>query len=126
MAFMIVVDDSKTIRTLVRKALEDGGHEVIEAVDGVDAMAQLSSPPKTIEMIISDINMPNMDGLTMVQKLREQPTFQKTPVIVLSTETSPEMKSKGKEIGVTAWMAKPPNPAKLLEAVGKILAMTKA
>lgn len=124
MAKILLVDDSATIRSVIRKALEPASHMVMEAVDGADGLVKLGefSP----DIIMTDINMPNIDGLTFSQRVKENDSWKKIPIVVISTEASPEMKAKGKEIGVAAWMIKPPNPAKLLEAIEKLMAMQAA
>jgi two-component system, chemotaxis family, chemotaxis protein CheY len=124
MATILVVDDSKTIRTSLRRPLELAGHEVIEAEDGRDGLAKLETAK--VDMILSDINMPEMDGLTMCKHIKENAKYKHIPIVVVSTEASPEMKAEGKSAGVLAWMIKPPNPAKLVEAVAKVIEMKQA
>lgn len=124
MAKILIVDDSATIRTIVKKALEPGQFELKEAGDGVEALEQVKG--FMADLVISDINMPNMDGLTMVENLRKIPQYASTPVIVLSTEASQEMKNRAKAAGVTAWMVKPPDSQKLFQAAEQILKMKKS
>lgn len=119
MARILVVDDSLTIRALLKRTLIQAGHEVVEAVDGGDGLLKLSEGK--FELILSDINMPQMDGLAMIEQIRQNPQHARLPIFVISTEVRPEMKTKGKQIGVTAWMTKPPNPASLIDAITQVL-----
>lgn len=121
MGKILVVDDSATIRLTLKRALIAAGFEVMEAVDGVDGLNKLASDGASVSLILSDINMPNMDGLTMCQKIKETASLSSIPIFIISTEGGVDMKTKGKELGITAWMNKPPNPTKLVEAVMKIL-----
>lgn len=125
MAHLLVVDDSGTIRTILKKILEGAGHQVSEAEDGADALGKLGAQETLPDIILSDVNMPNMDGLTMSSKIKQDAKLKSIPIVVISTELGGDMKAKGKEIGVTAWMSKPANPEKLLEVVGKIMTMKK-
>lgn len=121
MAKVIVVDDSAAIREQVKKALEGKGHSVVEACDGVDGLAKIMQI-KTPDLVISDINMPGMDGIAMLTKARDQLGGVKFPVFVLTTETSDTLKTSGKAVGVLAWINKPCDATKLLAAVDKVLA----
>jgi len=120
---ILVVDDSDAVRVQVKSALESAGFTVVEGVDGLDGVAK-ANENKDAKLIISDVNMPRMDGLTMVIRLREIPEFKETPVFMLTTETDPNMKDKGKAAGVRAWMVKPFNSEKMILGVKKILGMS--
>jgi two-component system, chemotaxis family, chemotaxis protein CheY len=116
---ILVVDDSSSMRQVVRMALKAGGYEVIEACDGKDALAKLSG--QKIHLVISDVNMPNMDGITFVQELKKIPTYKFMPVIMLTTEAGEAKKKEGQAAGVRAWVVKPFQPTQLLQAVSKLV-----
>lgn len=122
MAKIMIVDDSESLRDQLKKSLEGAGHQVIEGCDGVDGLEKLQANPD-IRLVLCDVNMPRMDGLTMCQKARELPVFSRLPVVMLTTEANPEMKARGKEAGVLAWITKPYVESKLLAAVEKIARM---
>lgn len=115
---ILIVDDSETLRTQLRKDLESGGHKVIEAEDGFDGLNKIGENP-SLGLIICDVNMPKMDGLTMCEKLKELKTYS-GPIIMMTTESSAEMKARGKAAGVLAWITKPYHAEKLLSVIGKI------
>lgn len=104
---------------MVAFALKSDGHAVIEAADGVEALAMANA--HAIDLVLTDQNMPNMDGITFVRTLRGLPNFAKTPILVLTTEFTDDKKMKGKEAGANGWLVKPFNPHKLLEIVNKFL-----
>ena len=106
MAKILVVDDSSTVRDEVAGFLRKNGLDVDTAVDGKDGLAKLRTSPGT-RLVISDVNMPNMDGLTMVEKIRGELANQTVNVIMLTTESSPAMKERGKAAGVKGWIVKP-------------------
>ncbi len=117
---LLIVDDSTMLRDMLTYALNEGGYsEVTEAVDGVDGLAKAKQTQ--FDLIISDVNMPNMDGLTMISQIRELPQYSKTPILVLTTERSDNMKTKGKAVGATGWIIKPFVPDQLLKAVNIVL-----
>ena len=117
---LLIVDDSKMLRDMLSYALNDGGYmDVDEAVDGLDGLVKAKS--KQYDLVISDVNMPNMDGITFVGELRKLPQYSKTPILVLTTERSDEIKSKGKAAGATGWIVKPFVPDQLLKAVNIVL-----
>ena len=117
---LLIVDDSTMLRDMLSYALNEGGYnDVTEAVDGVDGLNKAKST--NFDLIISDVNMPNMDGITMVSEVRQLPQYSKTPILVLTTERSDEMKSKGKAAGATGWIVKPFVPDQLLKAVNIVL-----
>ena len=100
--------------------LEGEGYEVITAEDGVDALKKLNSIDKKVDLIIVDINMPNMDGITLIREVKKLDQFKFTPIIVETTETQVELKAKGKEAGATGWITKPFSPEQLLAAIRKV------
>lgn len=116
---ILIVDDSSSLRQVVKIALADAGYTVIEACDGKDALAKLNG--EKIHLIISDVNMPNMDGITFVTEAKKIAEYRFTPVIMLTTESQDDMIQKGKQAGVKAWMVKPFKPAQMLDAVSKLL-----
>ena len=117
---LLIVDDSTMLRDMLSYALNDGGYnDVTEGIDGVDGLEKAKS--MTFDLVITDVNMPNMDGLTFVDELRKLPQYSKTPILVLTTERSDEMKSKGKAAGATGWIVKPFVPDQLLKAVNIVL-----
>lgn len=120
MAKLLIVDDSTMLRDMLNYALNEGGYnDVVEAVDGVDGLSKAKST--TFDLIITDVNMPNMDGLTLIKELRKLPQYISRPILVLTTERSDEMKAKGKASGATGWIVKPFVPDQLLKAVNIVL-----
>jgi two-component system, chemotaxis family, chemotaxis protein CheY len=116
---ILTVDDSSTMRQMIAFTLKGADFEVIEAGDGVEALEV--APGKQVSLVITDVNMPRMDGLTLVQRLRALPEFRFTPILVLTTESGGDMKQKGKEAGATGWIVKPFSPEKLLDVVNKVI-----
>jgi two-component system chemotaxis response regulator CheY len=121
MAKILVVDDSSTVRDEVAGFLKSNGLDVTTAVDGKDGLAKLKADPD-IKLVIADINMPNMDGLTMVEKIRSELGNSSVNLIMLTTESSPQMKERGKAAGVKGWIVKPFKGAAVLEAFKKMVA----
>lgn len=119
MRSILAVDDSASMRQMVSFTLRSSGYEVIEAVDGQDALDKIGG--KQVDLVLTDQNMPRMDGLTLIKQLREQDRFKSTPILVLTTESSDEMKQAGRAAGATGWMVKPFDPKRLLEVIGKVL-----
>lgn len=119
MAKILAVDDSASMRQMVSFTLKGDGHDVVEAVDGVDALAKAKGT--TFDLVISDVNMPNMDGITLISELRKLPAFKFTPMLMLTTESSGDKKQQGKAAGATGWIVKPFNPDQLLATIGKVL-----
>ncbi|MDH3325433.1 MAG: response regulator [Gammaproteobacteria bacterium] len=117
---ILIVDDSASLRQVIAIALKGAGYEVIEGCDGQDGLDKLSG--QKVNLIISDVNMPNMDGLTMVTKIKENPSYKFTPIIMLTTESGADMKERGKAAGVKAWMVKPFKPDQMLDAVSQLIA----
>ena len=116
---VLIVDDSRTVRQMVRAALTDDQHSVVEASDGEEALAALESGPA--DLVITDVNMPRMDGLTLVRALRGRPESRFLPILVLTTENGDDMKQKGREAGATGWIVKPFQPETLRETVRRVL-----
>jgi len=120
MAKILVVDDSEIIRVQLKADLEGAGHQVVEAVNGLQGLEVLDEN-KDVKLVISDVNMPEMDGLTMCEKIHANPDFSQIPIIMLTTQSSAEMKARGKENGVLAWVTKPYKSKALLAGADKIL-----
>ncbi|QIK36972.1 response regulator [Caldichromatium japonicum] len=116
---ILVVDDSASFRSVVGLALKGAGYEVIEACDGQDALTKLDG--RKIHLIISDVNMPNMDGITLVGEIRKLPNYKYTPIMMLTTESQPEKKEAARAAGAKAWLVKPFQPPALLDAVAKLI-----
>ena len=118
-ASILTVDDSASIRLTTRVALTNAGYSVTEAVDGQDGLAKLNSGQ--FDMIVTDLNMPNMDGLTMIRELRKLPAHMGVPVIFLTTESDAEIKQQAKAAGATGWLTKPFDPEQLVRIAKKVL-----
>ena len=116
---IITVDDASTMRKMISFTLKAAGHEILEAGDGVEALTTLKG--RSVDLVITDDNMPNMDGITLTRNLRASPLHQKTPIILLTTESSPEKKAEGKAAGATGWIVKPFQQEQLLAVVAKVL-----
>src|SRR5476649_802996 len=112
---VLVVDDSSSVRQVVGIALKSAGYDVIEACDGRDALKKLTG--QKVHLIISDVNMPNMDGIALVKAVKELPAYKFTPIVMLTTESQDEKKRQGQAAGAKAWMLKPFNPPQLLSVV---------
>jgi two-component system chemotaxis response regulator CheY len=116
---ILVVDDSASLRQVVSIALKGAGYDVIEAGDGKDALTKLDG--QKIHLIISDVNMPNMDGISFVKAAKQLPAYKFTPVIMLTTEAGEAKKAEGQAAGAKAWVVKPFQPAQMLTAVSKLI-----
>ncbi|WP_429127069.1 response regulator [Aeromonas veronii] len=116
---ILIVDDSATIRQVVGMTLKGAGYEVMEASDGKDALNKLDG--KKINLIISDVNMPNMDGITFVKEAKKLVNYKFTPVIMLTTESQDSKKQEGQAAGAKAWVVKPFQPEQMLAAVAKLI-----
>ncbi len=116
---VMIVDDSASLRQVVSIALKGAGYDVLEASDGQDALAKLTG--QKVHLVISDVNMPNMDGITFVKNLKQLPEYKFTPVIMLTTESQEGKKAEGQAAGAKAWVVKPFQPAQMLAAVGKLI-----
>jgi two-component system chemotaxis response regulator CheY len=117
---ILIVDDSASLRQVVSIALKGAGYDVIEARDGQDALTKLNG--QRIHLIISDVNMPNMDGISFVREAKQLPAYKFTPVIMLTTESQESKMAEGKAAGAKAWVVKPFQPAQMLDAVSKLIA----
>jgi two-component system chemotaxis response regulator CheY len=115
---ILAVDDSKTMRDMLAFALRSAGFEVTEAEDGTKAIEKLGG--LKIDLIVTDLNMPNMDGITLIRRLRTDPKHRATPILMLTTESDPEKKAEGRAAGATGWLVKPFNPEKLVELVNRV------
>ena len=120
MARILAVDDSPAMRQMVSVTLRSAGHEVVEASDGRDALDIAKKQP-AMDLVITDINMPNMDGITLVKELRQLAHYQGVPLLVLTTEASAQKKQEGKAAGATGWIVKPFNPERLLATVARVV-----
>ncbi len=116
---ILIVDDSPSIRQVVGIALKGAGYDVIEACDGVDALKKLTGVK--IHLIITDVNMPNMDGITFVQEAKKIPAYKFTTMMMLTTESADAKKQAGKAAGAKAWLTKPFQPPTLMAAVSKLV-----
>ena len=116
---IMIVDDSATLRQVVSIALKGAGYDVIEGADGKDALAKLTG--QKVHLVISDVNMPNMDGITFVTELKKLPAYKFTPVIMLTTEAGEDKKASGQVAGAKAWVIKPFKPEQMLNAVSKLI-----
>ncbi len=119
MKTVMTVDDSASLRQMVGVVLRGGGYQVVEAVDGMDALSKLKG--QDLQLILTDINMPNMDGLEFTRRIRAMPDYRFVPVVLLTSESNPEKKQLGKAAGATAWIVKPFNPDQLLAVVKKVV-----
>ncbi len=115
---ILTVDDSKTMREMVSFTLKSAGYEVIEAEDGKMALASLSGVK--VDAVITDLNMPNMNGFELIQSLRSDPAYKFIPILMLTTEGDDSKKQEGKAAGATGWIVKPFNPEKLVEVIRKV------
>ncbi|MFC4308710.1 response regulator [Steroidobacter flavus] len=120
MKTVLIVDDSASMRQVCTSALSRGGYNVVEASDGRDGLSKLAAAQK-VHLIISDVNMPVMDGLTFAREVKAQPAYKFMPIIMLTTEAGEEKKAQGRAAGVKAWMVKPFQPQVLLDAVAKLV-----
>lgn len=116
---VLAVDDSASIRQMVSFTLKSAGYEVVEAVDGMDGLEKAKS--REVHLILTDQNMPRMDGLTLIRSLRSLPQCKSVPILMLTTESSDTMKSQGRAAGATGWLVKPFDPQKLVEVVKKVI-----
>ena len=116
---ILAVDDSGSLRQMLAFSLKAAGYGVIEAVDGQDALDKAKL--HTVDMVLTDQNMPSMDGLSLIKALRAMKNYQKVPILMLTTESSDEMKSQGRAAGANGWLVKPFDPARLIEVVKKLI-----
>lgn len=116
---ILAVDDSASIRQMVTFTLKGAGYDVIEAVDGQDALDKANA--QQVNLVLTDINMPRMDGYQLLELLRKTSNYESVPILMLTTESADDMKAKGKAAGATGWLVKPFDPKRLLEVIGKVI-----
>jgi two-component system chemotaxis response regulator CheY len=116
---ILAVDDSASMRQMVRFTLEGAGYEVVQAADGIEALDFAKT--RGVDLVLTDVNMPRMDGITLVKELRALSTYKFTPMLVLTTESGQETKQRGKQAGATGWIVKPFNPEQLLSTIARVL-----
>ncbi len=116
---ILAVDDSGSLRHMLAYSLRSGGYQVTDAVDGEDGLGKAQAGH--YDLVLTDQNMPNMDGLTLIRNLRALPAYRSVPILMLTTESSTDMKNRGREAGANGWLVKPFDPQRLLEVVGKLI-----
>jgi two-component system chemotaxis response regulator CheY len=116
---IMVVDDSTSIRQMVTFTIKNSGYDVVEAVDGQDALAKMSEQP--VNMVVTDLNMPNLDGIGLIKNIRLDPAHKYIPVVMLTTESQEEKKQEGRQAGATGWIVKPFKPDQLIAVIRKVL-----
>jgi len=119
MANILAVDDSASLRQMVAFTLKSAGYNVTEAADGQQGLN--SARTTQFDLVITDVNMPVMDGITLIRELRRLPNYKGTPLLMLTTESAADKKQQGKDAGATGWIVKPFNPDKLLSVIGRVL-----
>lgn len=119
MPLILTVDDSPSMRKMVSFTLTGAGYQVVEAIDGVDAFEKAQI--QAFDLVLTDQNMPRLDGLGLTRKLREQPHYKSVPILMLTTESSDLMKQAGRAAGATGWLVKPFDPARLIEVIKKVV-----
>ena len=112
---VMTVDDSATVRETLETTLTQAGYNVVEAVDGQDALGKWEA--QNVDMLVTDLNMPNLDGINLIREIRQKPGYRFMPIIMLTTEAQPEMKEAGKQAGASGWIIKPFKPEQLLAVV---------
>lgn len=115
----LVVDDSTSMRQMVSFTLKESGYEVIEGDNGETALANVAGKP--VDVVVTDLNMPIMDGMTLIRELRSKPEYKFTPILMLTTESQTEKKQEGKSAGATGWIVKPFVPEQLMQVVNKVV-----
>ncbi len=119
MTTILTVDDSTSMRQMVSFTLKEAGYDVVEAKDGVDGLSKAKN--SKFNLIITDVNMPEMDGISLVKALRAITRYKFTPILLLTTEAGPDIKQEGKAAGATGWLVKPFNPDQLLNTIVKVV-----
>ena len=119
MARIMAVDDSASMRRMVSFTLKSAGFDVIEAEDGVEAFNRAKD--EAVDLVVTDVNMPNLDGISLIRKLRSLPSYKFVPILMLTTESSTDKKQQGREAGATGWIVKPFNPERLIATINKVL-----
>jgi two-component system, chemotaxis family, chemotaxis protein CheY len=118
-ATILAVDDSASMRQMVSFTLKGAGYNVVEAVDGLDALNKAKA--QAFDCVVTDVNMPNKDGISLIQDLRALPNYKFTPILMLTTESGMDKKQQGKDAGATGWIVKPFNPDQLLKTIKKVM-----
>lgn len=116
---ILAVDDSPSMRKMVSFTLTGAGYKVVEAIDGMDALEKAEA--QHIDLVLADQNMPRLDGIGLTRRLREHPRFKGTPILILTTESSDQMKQAGRAAGATGWLVKPFDPNRLIEVLQKVI-----
>ena len=116
---ILAVDDSPSMRKMVSFTLSGAGYKVVEAVAGMDALEKVEA--EHIDLVLADQNMPRLDGIGLTRRLREHPRFKNTPILILTTESSDQMKQAGRAAGATGWLVKPFDPNRLIEVLQKVI-----
>lgn len=116
---VLTVDDSPSMRQMVTFTLKSAGYDVVEAVDGEDGLAKARA--KSFSLVLTDQNMPRLDGISMIKSMRAMPQYKQVPILILTTEAGDAMKAQGRAAGATGWLVKPFDPQKLLEVVRKVI-----
>ena len=116
---ILAVDDSASMRQMVSFTLKSAGYDVVDAVDCEDAIEKTRT--RDFNLVLTDQNMPRLDGIGLTKRLRDNPKFKLTPILILTTESSDQMKQAGRAAGATGWLVKPFDPAKLIEVIGKVI-----
>ena len=119
---ILTVDDSRTMRDMLAMALADAGYTVVQAVDGEDGLAVLDAHSADVDVIITDINMPKLDGFGFIEGVRKDQRHRATPILVLTTESDDSKKTRARQAGATGWIVKPFNPVKLIDAIRRVAA----
>jgi two-component system, chemotaxis family, chemotaxis protein CheY len=119
---ILTVDDSRTMRDMLAMALNDAGFNVVQAVDGEDGLAVLDAHSTDVDVIITDINMPKLDGFGFIEGVRKDARHRATPILVLTTESDSSKKDRARQAGATGWIVKPFNPVKLIDAIRRVAA----
>jgi two-component system chemotaxis response regulator CheY len=119
---ILTVDDSRTMRDMLAMALNDAGFTVVQAVDGEDGLTVLDAHSADIDVIITDINMPKLDGFGFIEGVRKDQRHRATPILVLTTESDDSKKNRARQAGATGWIVKPFNPVKLIDAIRRVAA----
>jgi len=115
---ILTVDDSASVRQMVKFTLSDAGYGVIEAVDGKDALTKLTN---SVNLVITDLNMPNLDGIGLIRSVRANPAYKGLPIVMLTTESQESRKQEGKSAGATGWIVKPFTKQQMLAVVKRIV-----
>jgi two-component system chemotaxis response regulator CheY len=119
---VLTIDDSRTMREMLNHALVEAGYTVLQAVDGVEGLEVLEANGGSVDVVITDINMPRLDGFGVIEGVRANPAHRATPILVLTTESDAAKKERARSAGATGWIVKPFNPVKLIDAVRRVAA----